>query len=231
MLNVFRRRVAPLLLQLAALSSLTAATFAGAQAQTISTLARQLNRIDVGLSGIGQFRSNATGTNYQDTSITQSATSGFGGLVQVRYTKSLLVGAEFNYTIVRYSENYNSNSTTAQPNPIQYIPGGVQTSASEYTFGYVAHAPSFFGLRPFGSVGVGSTEFSPTTYGGQGLPARARLTYYYGIGVDASVLPHIGIRAQYRQPFFKAPDFGQNYLTINQRTSAVEPAIGIYLHF
>ena len=42
---------------------------------------------------------------------------------------------------------------------------------------------------------------------------------------------HVGLRAQVRQAFFLAPDFGQNYLTIKQRTSSFEPAIGIYLHF
>jgi hypothetical protein len=34
-----------------------------------------------------------------------------------------------------------------------------------------------------------------------------------------------------RQAFFKAPDFLTNYLTINQRTSTLEPGIGFYLKF
>jgi hypothetical protein len=42
---------------------------------------------------------------------------------------------------------------------------------------------------------------------------------------------HFGLRAQIRQTFFKAPDFGQNYLTINQRTSTFEPGIGFFIKF
>ena len=216
MLNVFRRPV-PLLSRLLLLCAVTTAV---AAAQTETKLRHQLDRVDLGLSGIGEIRSTVTGTNYQGVPLTQSATNAFGGLVTIRYTKSPLLGAEFNYSFARYSENYT-----------QYIPGGVQTNSSEYTFGYVAHAPQFFGVKPFGALGAGVTAFSPTQYAGQGLPERARATYFYAIGAEAPVLTHVGVRAQFRQLFFLAPDFGQNYLTITQHTNVLEPAVGIYLHF
>ena len=219
MQNVFCRRPLPALLSLFALFALTV-TMAAAQATTETTLRRQLDRVDLGLSGIGSFRSTVTGTNYQGASLTQGATNAVGGLVTLRYTKSPLLGAEFNYSFKRYSETYT-----------QYIPSGVQTNTSEFLVGYVAHAPQFFGVRPFGSVGAGATEFSPTTYAGLGFPKRARATYYYAVGAEAPVITHVGIRVQFRELFFKAPDFGQNFLTINKQTTAIEPGVGIYLHF
>ena len=79
---------------------------------------------------------------------------------------------------------------------------------------------------------MGSTAFKPTVNGGQSLPERARLTFYYAAGLEAPLLSdHFGVRAQFRQTFFKAPDFDQNYLTINRRTFTTEPGIGFYLRF
>jgi hypothetical protein len=58
------------------------------------------------------------------------------------------------------------------------------------------------------------------------------MVYYYDGGLEDSLFtPHFGVRLQFRQVFFKAPDFGQNYLTIQQHTSTIEPGIGFYLKF
>ena len=197
------------------LSSLAAST---SQAQ-VTRLDRQLERLDVGVGGSAIFTKSVSGTNYLAQPVDLSASTTLGALVQVRYIKSPLLGAEFNYTYARYTENF-----TVAPN-------GVQTNASEYTLGYVAHLPSFLGVQPFASVGAGSTAFKPTPMGGQGLPERARATYYYDFGVDDQITRFIGVRAQFRQAFYKAPDFGQNYLTINQQTFTSEPTVGFYIKF
>jgi hypothetical protein len=57
------------------------------------------------------------------------------------------------------------------------------------------------------------------------------MAYYYSLGVDDAISPHFGFRAQFRQAFFLAPDFGQNYLTILHHTSTIEPGVGFYLRF
>lgn len=186
-----------------------------------TALGRQLSRLDLGVSGIGQFSKNTTGTNYLNQTLTQSPSNTLGALVTVRYTKSPLVGFEGNYSYARYTENYS-----------QYIIGGAQTNASEYSLGYVAHTPLLFGVQPFVGVGAGSIAFRPTPNGGQGLKAQARAAYYYDAGVENPIFSsHFGIRAQFRQVFFLAPDFGQNYLTTKQRSFTLEPGIGIFLKF
>jgi hypothetical protein len=199
--------------------------FAGSTAQgqaPITTLDRQLSRIDLGVSGIGQFTRDVSGTNYLNQPLTQSASNTLGALVTVRYTKSPYIGAEINYSYARYTQNFSN-----------YIVGGAQTNANEYTIGYVAHPPKLlFGVHPFVAGGLGAIAFRPTTGGGQGLQNQAVAAYYYAVGAEQSVFSeHFGIRAQVRQVFFTAPDFFQNYLTIQKHTSTFEPGIGFYVRF
>ncbi len=148
-----------------------------------------------------------------------------GAVVTLRYTVSPWVGLEFNYGYSRYTDTFTPFGS--QPN------GGVQQNASEYTFGYVVHAKKqYFGLTPFASGGAGTTVFRPTPGGGLALPEQARATYFASVGAETTVLsPHFGVRAQYRQVFFKAPDFETNYLTIQQHTTTYEPGFGFFLRF
>lgn len=204
-----------------------------AQAEVETPLRRQLHRLELSLSAIDNITGTTSGVSYAndnprpaEAQTLQSApTTAIGGLLTIRYTRSPLVGGEFNYSYNKYTFNYTP----------QIVQGGVQNSVNEFSVGYVAHGPRLtgFGIQPFGSVGVGTTAFKPTTFGGQGLREQARMTYYYAVGADVPVLleGRLGFRAQLRQAFFLSPDWGQNYLTIKQHTSSLQPAIGLYLHF
>ena len=200
-----------------------------AQAQQLSFLTRQLDRLDVAASGAAIITKGVSGTNPQSEPVSLDASTTLGALVQVRYTKSPLLGAEFNYSYARFTENFSGSPFGTDASTA--TPFGVQTNASEYTLGYVAHLPSLLGFQPFAGGGAGATAFKPTPMGGQGLPERARASYYYDIGIDDQFNRFFGFRAQFRQVFYKAPDFGQNYLTINQQTITSEPAVGVYFKF
>ena len=195
--------------------------FASSARAQVTATERQLQRLDLSVNGVGSFTKGVQGTNYQGVNLTQNASTTLGALGTIRYTRSPLVGAEINYGYARYTENYSA-----------YIIGGAQTNATEATVGYVAHGPALLGFHTFGSAGIGTIIFHPTQGGGQGLPERARFATYYAVGIEEPVFSsHFGIRAQFRQIFFTAPDFDQNYLTINKRTFTSEPGIGFYLHF
>ncbi len=236
MLNESRRVLswAPLLGFAVSLLSPTA----HGQAQVETPLDRQLHRLDLGVSVIEVVPGKVSGQSYANTkptpteaqTLTTDTTNGTGGLVQLRYTKSPLLGAEFNYSFARYTTYFNPPAGgTVVAN------GGIQANANELTLGYVAHGPSLtsFGLRPFGAGGAGSTVFTPTLNGGgQGFYKQARMTYYYAAGVEAPLLTsHFGLRAQFRQSFYLLPDFTANFLTIKQRTTSIEPSFGFYLHY
>jgi hypothetical protein len=203
-----------------------------AKAQTTSQnpgLDRQLSRIDVGVLGVGIFNKSSSGTTtvngVANTTVNLSPGNTAGALVTLRYVVSPFVGFEGNYGYARYTDTFTPFGS--QPN------GGVQQNASEYTLGYVVHAKKqYFGVTPFASAGLGTMVFRPTPGGGLALPNQARAVYYGSVGVESTVLsPHFGLRFQYRQLFFKAPDFETNYLTIQQHTTTYEPAFGFFLRF
>jgi hypothetical protein len=228
MLNVPRPSCVRTLL-LCLLATLAAPTIKAQDSQESQHpgLDKQLSRIDLAVSGVGNFNKDSSGTAIVETvptTVNLSTGNTVGALLTLRYVKSPFIGAEFNYGYARYTDTFTPFGT--QPF------GGVQQNASEYTFGYVAHARPFFGVVPFASAGLGTIVFRPTPGGGEGLTNQARAAYYYSVGVEQTVLsPHFGIRAQVRQVFFKAPDFETNYLTIQQRTSTFEPGIGFFLRF
>jgi len=211
------------------------AAFAGATAQAQitgnSTIDHQLSRIDIGVIGSGIFNGNASGTAIaegQPTTVHYHAGNTLGALVTVRYVIKPLIGFEFNYGYARYTDTFSPFGTITTPPSSS----GIQQNAAEYTLGYVAHTrKTYFGLTPFGAIGLGTTEFRPTTAGGQGFYPQARATYYYTAGADAVLSPHFGLRAQLHQAFFKAPDYETNFLTIQQHTSTIEPGVGFYLRF
>ena len=201
------------------LCSLVLAGVAHGQAEVQTKLSKQLDRTDLAVSGAGYFNSSTTGTNYLSQSVTDTPGNTLGALVQIRYTTKPYVGFEFNYGYARFTQKYSTI-------------GGVQANSTEYSLGYVAHPPiEIFGLKPFLGVGAGTIAYKPTTFGGQGLKEQARALYYYDVGLDDMLTPHIGIRAQFRGSNSLAPDFGQNYLTILKRTWITEPAAGVFLKF
>jgi hypothetical protein len=227
MLNVSRsscvRSVLFCLLLTAAGSTVKAQT-----TQPPTPLDRQLSRIDLGVTGVGVFNQSSTGTaivNAKPTTVNLSPGNTAGAVVTLRYIVAPLVGFELNYGYARYTDTFTPFGS--QPT------SGVQQNASEYTLGYVAHTrKQYFGVNPFASAGAGTIVFRPTPGGGLALPEQARAAYYFSVGAETTVLsPHFGIRAQYRQVFFKAPDFETNYLTIQKRTTTYEPGFGFFLRF
>jgi hypothetical protein len=193
-------------------------------------LDKQLSRIDLSVVGVGVFNKASNGVatvnSVPNTPVSLSPGNTAGAVVSLRYIARPLVGFEFNYGYARYTDTFT-------PFGAPGTSAGVQQNASEYSFGYVAHTrKQYFGLTPFASAGLGTIVFRPTPGGGEALPEQARAAYYFSVGAETTVLsPHFGIRAQYRQVFFKAPDFLTNYLTIQQRTTTYEPGVGFFLRF
>ncbi len=194
-------------------------------------LAAQFAHVDVGVSAVGEITPSTTGNNYLGQSVVNSPSTTVGALATIRYIKSPFVGAEFNYHYARYTENFTFNALSAGGPSAVVL--GVQTNATEYTFGYVAHTRSpYFGVQPFAGVGAGVIAFRPTKYGGQGYRPQARAAYYYEVGAEQSIFnPHFGVRVQFRQVIHLAPDYETNYLTTHKRVISSEPTVGFYYHF
>lgn len=216
-----------LLLAATCIASLFPVLSAHAQTTAQTPFMRQISRLDLGISGMGSFSKDVSGTVPQNGSpnagktVTESPSNTVGALVSIRYVARPYVGLEFNYTYARYTETFN------------VAPSQIQTGANEVSFGYLVTPPHpVFGLQPYASVGAGSTRFKPTRGGGNGAPTQWRATYYYSVGLQKEFADsHFGVRGGFRENFFLAPDFLLNYLTILQRTHTIEPNVGFYLRF
>lgn len=213
------------------LSTAAPAVFAQAAPSQHPGLDSQLQRFDLGVVASAIINKDSSGTAIVDgapATVTLHPGTTVGPVVTLRYTAKPWVGFELNYGYARYTNTFNPFGDPTLG------PVGVQQNATEYTAGYVVHLVNhpLFGTTPFISGGLGTTAFRPTPGGGQGLINQARMTYYYTAGVEKSVWsPHFGLRAMFRESFFKAPDFGTNYLTINQHTTTFEPSFGFFLKY
>lgn len=218
MLKMFR-----LALPVLAIASFAAVGQAQIDTETAPTkMQRFFSHIDVGLEGTGVFTKSVTGTTPLDTTVTQSGSNTFGGLFAVRATKSPWVGMEVNLGYSRYTQSY----TCCQ------LEGGAQANAEEFTVGYVVHPPTtIFGTKPSFSAGSGVLAFKPTSLGGQNFNTQARQVYYYSANTDVPLADFFAIRLGFRQQFYLAPDFGQNYITIKKHTTTSEPVVGFIFHF
>lgn len=203
----------------------------------VTRTGRFLSHFDLGIAGTALFTKDVAGTVNQTVlgapyDVTQSASTAAGALVTIRAQKSAYKGLEFNYGYGRTAQTYtccNRSPTTG----VLLGPLVAQATSNEFTLGYLVRPErTVFGFKPYVSGGAGTIEFKPTRNGGQGLQPQARAAYYYSVGGETLLVGNtLGARVGLRQLFYRAPDFGQNYLTIRKLTFTVEPQIGLYLHF
>ena len=130
-----------------------------------------------------------------------------------------------------------SKATTATPaTPRNYSNiGGVQTQANEYTLGYlVTPAHTIFDFQPFVSSRRRKHRLPASTPLRQPEASKSRharctttlWAFKKSIFSSTSAFVQASVNC-----FFLAPDYGQNFLTIKQRTITSEPSVGFYLKF
>ena len=230
---VLRLRLLPVLLSAAC--CVVGVSSASAQADPGNAPQTRLNRfashIDVAASAVGEFDTSVSGPVQNNISpsngnlTVQQYRTVVGAMGTIRAQRSPWVGGEFNYRWAKYT--YQFNFTDAGLN---FFTGN---TANEFTLGYVAHPDHpLVGFKPFVGAGAGTVEFKPSRSSGSGLPVQARAAYYYTLGGDRPIVGDtFGLRVGFRQVFYLAPDFGQNYLLIKQRAISSEPFLGFYVHF
>jgi len=167
--------------------SLVIAAFSGAavRAQT-----------DLALSVYGAF-SNTVGANNAAQN-QDSPSDSAGGMVELRHIKSTLVGYEATYEYNRANQVYIAiceNGCT----PFTAISANAHEIAGDWLI-----SARTGNLRPFALAGAGLLLTEPA--GGQSETKSANTAVYvYGVGLDWGLLPHIGLRFQYRGNIHKAP--------------------------
>lgn len=200
-----------------------AAGAVGARAQSVPGV-DSLGKTDVGISLYGAFTPTVS-----NGGASQSPSNSAGGMFELRHLANPILGFEGTYSYNRADQHYNAGVGVTCPIGVTCPPveTSVKASAHEVTLDWV---PSlrFANVRPFGVLGVGVLLNVPS--GGQNNTQTAtKAVYVYGAGLDWGLLPHLGLRLQYRGNLYSAPNVTTLYTSIDKFTQTSEPMIGVYL--
>jgi opacity protein-like surface antigen len=174
----------------------------------------------VGLSLYGAFSGATNGNGVQE-----SPSNSAGGIVELRHISNPIVGWEATYSYNRANQTYAVCGTV---NPLCQKQS-ISADAHEVTADWVPslHVANF---RPFGVLGIGLLLNEPTS-GQSNTTSSNQAVYLYGAGLDWGLLPHLGLRFQYRGNLHKAPDVTRLYTSTDAFTHTAEPMIGAYFSF
>ena len=182
---------------------------------------------DVAVSVYGAFNGTTTGNG-----TTQSPANAAGGLIELRHISSPLFGYEATYAFNRANQSYSANSYACPVgispcNPP--TPASISANAHEITGDWVVSLP-LANLRPFALAGAGLLLDEPTS-GQSNTSSATKAVFVYGAGVDWGLLPHLGLRLQYRGNLYKAPDLTSRFHSTGAFLHTAEPMVGAYFRF
>lgn len=182
----------------------------------------------VGLSLYGAFNQSTTGNN-----TAQSPSNSAGGLIELRHISNPILGFEATYSYNRANQHYSYDGPVPNVCPATgcttITSETVKANAHELTVDWIPSV-SIGNLRPFGVLGLGLLLNQPT--GGQDSTSDStQAVYVYGAGLDWGLLPHLGLRFQYRGNLYKSPHLTSLYTSTDKFTQTAEPMIGAYFSF
>lgn len=198
---------------------------------------------DVAASVYGAF-SPTTQPSSLPIGTTESPSNAAGVLLEVRHIVNPFVGFEGTYSYNRANRAYSYKPMLVCPAQNPQLPCGpaekvtsVPANAHEITGDWV-FSMKLANLRPFALAGGGVLRNVPTESTVTGteitcgpvaedcVPSSATFStrtqttgvFVYGAGLDWTLLPHLGLRFQYRGNLYKAPDMVQVFTSLNSFT-------------
>jgi opacity protein-like surface antigen len=178
---------------------------------------------DIAASVYGTFNGTTTGNN-----VVQSPSNAAGVLFEVREIRNPLVGFEGTYSYNRADQKYASVSVACPATiPLCNTPTAfILDNAHEVTGDWIVSV-KVANLRPFALAGGGLLFNQPS--GGQTATMSAtKGVFVYGGGLDWGLLPHIGLRFQYRGNVYSAPALTTVFTSSGAFVHNAEPVVGIY---
>jgi opacity protein-like surface antigen len=193
-------------------------------AMTFFVVASANAQTSIALSAYGAFNGTTTGNG-----TIQSPSNSAGGLLEIRHISNPILGFEATYSFNRANQNYSADTASivcpGGTIPCYGSPQSIRANAHEVTADWTPSI-GIADFRPFGVLGIGALFDVPVS--GQSGSTTTKAVYVYGAGVDWGLLPHFGLRFQYRGNLYKAPDLSSLYTSTDKFTSTAEPMIGIY---
>lgn len=203
----------------------------------------------VALSAYGAFHGTTTGQGTYQSPANQA-----GGMIELRHIANPILGFEATYSFNRADQKYstNNNGITCPTFGCTISTETVRANAHEITADWVPSL-GIGSFRPFGVLGVGvllnvpddkqatvittspcytaPCPASPTTTASTPTTTSTQAVYVYGAGLDWGLLPHLGLRVQYRGNLYEAPNVTQLFSSTKTFTRTSEPMIGAYFNF
>ncbi len=180
---------------------------------------------DVALSIYGAFNGSTNGNGVE-----QSPSNSAGGMLELRHISNPLIGYDVTYSYNRANQVYSPTAC-----PVAGITPGcspaaaISANAHELTGDWVASV-KISNLRPFALAGAGLLFNQPA--GSQSnTTSSTKPVFVYGAGLDWGLLPHLGLRLQYRGNLYKAPDLTTLFRSTGKFTHSAEPMLGAYFRF
>ncbi|HUA93122.1 MAG TPA: outer membrane beta-barrel protein [Terracidiphilus sp.] len=221
-----------------ALMAIAAWSGAAAQDQSSATAPAQPNsarqtrqqaasesQFDLGVSGFEVLNESSTGLGTY-----QAPKNTAGGMVEARYLLRPYVGFEMTYSFYSGSETYSpapgACALTCANKPLE-----LGSKSSEIGFDYVA-SKRFGNLRPFAVGGLGFfISATPGHLTDTGTQTVVRPVFIYGGGLEYALSQHFGIRGQFRDNMYRAPNLSLIYPATGQYTHSMEPMGGVFYAF
>lgn len=216
------------------------------------TASPAIAQTSVAVSGYGAFSGTTTGNGIQQSPANQA-----GGLIELRHLANPIFGFEATYSFNRADQTYRSpvgNPPVGIACPAFGCTTSIETvraNAHEITADWVPSL-GIANFRPFGVLGVGllldvpsesqatvttsvpcsTAGCTPTaTTSMSATSTSTKAVYVYGAGLDWGLLPHLGLRFQYRGNLYQSPNVTKLYSSTNAFTHTAEPMIGAYFNF
>lgn len=180
---------------------------------------------DVAASLYGAFSGTTNGNG-----TAQSPSNSAGGLLELRHISNPLMGYDVTYSYNRANQTYKPSTCPAGVTLPSCTPAqAISANAHELSADWVVSAHGA-NLRPFALGGIGLLFDSPS--GGQSnTSSSTKPVFVYGAGLDWGLLPHIGLRFQYRGNLYKAPNLSKLFTSTGAFMHTAEPMLGAYFSF
>ena len=190
-----------------------------------------LAQTDVAGSLYGAFNGTTNGNG-----TVESPSNSAGALLEVRHISNPLVGYEGTYSYNRANQVYSTSPIFCPaPGPCPTTFATVSANAHELAADWVASV-KVSSLKPFALAGGGILFDVPAgTPGGTsvnlGTSTSTKPVFVYGAGLDWGLLPHLGLRFQFRGNLYKAPNLTKLFTSTGAFTHTSEPMIGAFFRF
>ena len=212
---------------------------------------------DVAASLYGAFSGSTTApsTSNAPGGALLSPSNAAGALIELRHIRNPLVGYEATYAYNRANQSEIVTSATPPACPVGNCinidtVAAVPANAHALTGDWVASV-KLANFRPFALAGGGvlfhvpaagtvpipyitCSRTSPTCEQGTiNISTKTQATglFVYGVGVDWGLLPHLGLRLQYRGNVYKLSSLLKEFSSESAFTRTAEPMLGLYFRF